>query len=519
MREWNLIVSWTLVLLNDLRHFSFFERFLEALLPTELFFSKDSFSFLSSLLHFYCPSRWISFVVQPSMLVHGIRISVLPVYTVIILPFYKISFSTVNSSSQRDLSPSILAFLHSLLSPLFISFRFRYFVLQGKTISYYADERDNRPRRTIDLSHCIVRSEGTKKGGMYHIICVYLASEVHWTENHVFDHYEIAWSLIKYQQVMPGDRKSLNVAFVFAMAATLFEQFSVFSTSPPSAWSASHPLSSALFTSALGLQGLRSAESLLLRLSTESLVEKTLWVDMLEQVRWGQMPSMHITSQPSHFFICLFVCLLGFLIFLSRWLNTILGPRSCIDHLLIDIGIALKEVWIQRNVSMLWREEWVVYRDSVKWHAWHVKRLRYLPHFLLFITSCTARKMSSHSYGFPLLYSSSSFPPKACALGSVDHSVGGDGTGGGGGLRLGPLSMTWKDSNSNIQKLGDLRSGGGCMIILQWPTRALCSHRWYLRVWFHGDSDGAFATWIWALIVLPSTPIDHTECHVLYGLE
>jgi hypothetical protein len=51
-------------------------------------------------------------------------------------------------------------------------------VLQGKTISYYADERDNRPRRTIDLSHCIVRNEGTKKGGMYHIICIYLASEV-----------------------------------------------------------------------------------------------------------------------------------------------------------------------------------------------------------------------------------------------------------------------------------------------------------------------------------------------------
>lgn len=58
----------------------------------------------------------------------------------------------------------------------------RYFVLQGKVISYYADERDNRPRRTIDLSHCVVRSEGTKKGGTCHVFCLYLTSEVlNWT--------------------------------------------------------------------------------------------------------------------------------------------------------------------------------------------------------------------------------------------------------------------------------------------------------------------------------------------------
>ena len=54
----------------------------------------------------------------------------------------------------------------------------RYFVLQGKVISYYADERDNRPRRTIDLSNCVVRSEGTKKGGTCHVFCLYLTSEV-----------------------------------------------------------------------------------------------------------------------------------------------------------------------------------------------------------------------------------------------------------------------------------------------------------------------------------------------------
>jgi hypothetical protein len=73
----------------------------------------------------------------------------------------------------------------------------RYFVLQGKTISYYADERDNRPRRTIDLSHCIVRNEGTKKGGMYHIICIYLASEVmldlgSWIEISDLNNYQFA---------------------------------------------------------------------------------------------------------------------------------------------------------------------------------------------------------------------------------------------------------------------------------------------------------------------------------------
>eukprot|EP00596_Hydrurales_sp_CCMP1899_P005497 CAMPEP_0119038616 /NCGR_PEP_ID=MMETSP1177-20130426/7637_1 /TAXON_ID=2985 /ORGANISM="Ochromonas sp, Strain CCMP1899" /LENGTH=412 /DNA_ID=CAMNT_0007001429 /DNA_START=33 /DNA_END=1268 /DNA_ORIENTATION=- len=82
----------------------------------------------------------------------------------------------------------------------------RYFVLQGNTISYFADERDNRPRRTIDLSHCIVRTDGTKKGGTYHVFCVYLASE-----------------------------------------------------------------------------NLQTAESLILRLSTESKVEATQWIDMLER--------------------------------------------------------------------------------------------------------------------------------------------------------------------------------------------------------------------------------------------
>lgn len=50
----------------------------------------------------------------------------------------------------------------------------RYFVLQGSTLSYYGDEKDQRPRRTFDLSRCIVRDEGTKKGGMYHVFSIYL---------------------------------------------------------------------------------------------------------------------------------------------------------------------------------------------------------------------------------------------------------------------------------------------------------------------------------------------------------
>lgn len=50
----------------------------------------------------------------------------------------------------------------------------RYFILQGNKISYYANEHDNRPRRTIDLSNCYIRDEGRKKG--HHIFSVYLGS-------------------------------------------------------------------------------------------------------------------------------------------------------------------------------------------------------------------------------------------------------------------------------------------------------------------------------------------------------
>ncbi len=36
----------------------------------------------------------------------------------------------------------------------------RYFVLQGNKISYFGNDHENRPRRTIDLSNCYVRDEG-----------------------------------------------------------------------------------------------------------------------------------------------------------------------------------------------------------------------------------------------------------------------------------------------------------------------------------------------------------------------
>ncbi len=51
----------------------------------------------------------------------------------------------------------------------------RYFSLQGSTLSYYGDETESRPRRTFDLSQCIVRNEGTSRNGNHHIFAIYLA--------------------------------------------------------------------------------------------------------------------------------------------------------------------------------------------------------------------------------------------------------------------------------------------------------------------------------------------------------
>ncbi|CAM9219911.1 unnamed protein product, partial [Ectocarpus fasciculatus] len=50
----------------------------------------------------------------------------------------------------------------------------RYFVLQGSILSYYQDEEDKRPRKTIDITDCIVRAEGEKKNGQYHVFGIYL---------------------------------------------------------------------------------------------------------------------------------------------------------------------------------------------------------------------------------------------------------------------------------------------------------------------------------------------------------
>ena len=48
----------------------------------------------------------------------------------------------------------------------------RYFLLQGNTLSYFLDDSELRPRRTINLTGCIVREEGTKKNGLYHCFSI-----------------------------------------------------------------------------------------------------------------------------------------------------------------------------------------------------------------------------------------------------------------------------------------------------------------------------------------------------------
>ena len=50
----------------------------------------------------------------------------------------------------------------------------RYFVLQGSILSYFQVEGDKRPRKTIDLKECSIRSEGEKKNGQFHVFGVYL---------------------------------------------------------------------------------------------------------------------------------------------------------------------------------------------------------------------------------------------------------------------------------------------------------------------------------------------------------
>ena len=47
----------------------------------------------------------------------------------------------------------------------------RYFVLQGSTLSYFADDKEHRPRRSIDLTDCMVMNEGLKGG--YYVFSIY----------------------------------------------------------------------------------------------------------------------------------------------------------------------------------------------------------------------------------------------------------------------------------------------------------------------------------------------------------
>lgn len=54
----------------------------------------------------------------------------------------------------------------------------RYFVLHGNKLSYFGDETERRPRRTINLSKCFVKEEGTKKDGQFHVLGIYLGEGV-----------------------------------------------------------------------------------------------------------------------------------------------------------------------------------------------------------------------------------------------------------------------------------------------------------------------------------------------------
>ena len=58
------------------------------------------------------------------------------------------------------------------------SWGLRYFVLQGSILSYFGDESDRHPRKTIDLTGCIILDEGKTKNDKHHIFSVVLKSAV-----------------------------------------------------------------------------------------------------------------------------------------------------------------------------------------------------------------------------------------------------------------------------------------------------------------------------------------------------
>jgi diacylglycerol O-acyltransferase 1 len=53
----------------------------------------------------------------------------------------------------------------------------RYFTLQGHVLSYYLDDKDPRPRSTVNLSKCTIRWEGGKKNDQYHVFSIYTGGD------------------------------------------------------------------------------------------------------------------------------------------------------------------------------------------------------------------------------------------------------------------------------------------------------------------------------------------------------
>lgn len=53
----------------------------------------------------------------------------------------------------------------------------RYFTLQGHILSYYLDDKDPRPRSTVNLSNCTIRWEGEKKNGQFHVFSIYTGGD------------------------------------------------------------------------------------------------------------------------------------------------------------------------------------------------------------------------------------------------------------------------------------------------------------------------------------------------------
>ena len=61
----------------------------------------------------------------------------------------------------------------------------RYFILTGCSLSYFVDDREHRPRRTIDLTNCYVRDEGVKQAGKFHVFAIYLNTDYETNDNNL----------------------------------------------------------------------------------------------------------------------------------------------------------------------------------------------------------------------------------------------------------------------------------------------------------------------------------------------